>query len=68
MNEMSEPILKEYDIESDVLGNTRKIWIQAPAQARRTPGLAVFLDGNYIIWMARVPGATMSLLKGCGGA
>ena len=62
MNDDSHISLSQSKIESDILGNTRDLWLQPPVDDRVASALAIFLDGEFFIGHFDAP-ATMARLQ-----
>ena len=53
--------VSHYVVDSEVLGNSRSVWIQPPPTETAEAGLAIFLDGEYYLTHFRTPQVMKSL-------
>ena len=47
--------LSHHTFDSEVLGNSRSVWLQPPHGDTEGAGLAIFLDGEYYVTHLEAP-------------
>lgn len=63
MNENTRISLTQYVIDSDILANSRNLWLQPPADESAAETLAVFLDGEFFVGFFDAPAAMARLQR-----
>lgn len=64
MDETTRIPLAQYQLSSDVLANTRTVWLQPPAlESSAPPGLTIFLDGPYFLGHFDAPATVWQLQR-----